>query len=156
MNYKKISLIAFSAGALAATVLLIGQVAGASSTISTNISTGGTLTVTGASTLTGEVQASSTALFGGTSTFYGNVVYDKAATTTVTYNQAGINYDSDTFVIDPNANKVGMATSAPYAPASLSIGTITGLDTGTSLVTGGRVGIRGKVGINDVNNFLLM
>ena len=64
--------------AVVAGVLLVVGTAGASTTISTNISTGGTLAVTGASTLTGltsMVQASSTrfsvhdtAYFGGTAT----------------------------------------------------------------------------------------
>jgi len=60
MNQKKISTLAFSAGVLTAMALLVGQIAGASSTISTNISTGGTLSVTGAATFSSTVGIGST------------------------------------------------------------------------------------------------
>lgn len=49
----------------------------AATTISSNISTGGTLTVTGASTLTGAVSAASTLGVTATSTFTGDAVFNK-------------------------------------------------------------------------------
>ena len=122
------------AGAVLICFSVVGIVS-AATTISTSISTGGDLTVTGTSALTGAVttagdvtlgnatadvilstggfQASSTALFVGAVNFYGNMTVDKAATTTVTFSQAGINFDSNTFVIDPNANRVGVMTATP-------------------------------------------
>ncbi len=81
--------------------------------VGTNVSVSGTLDASGLTTFSGSMQASSTALFGGAATFYGNLTLDKAATTTVTFNQAGINFDSNTFVIDPNANMIGIGTSSP-------------------------------------------
>lgn len=146
--------ITWSAAVVLSVMSVVGLVS-ASSTISTNISTGGTLSVTGASTLTGNVtsagvllssgdfQASSTAGFGGVTSFYGNIVIDKAATTTVTYNQAGINYDANTFVIDPNSNRIGIGTSSP--------GTTLGIN-GTTTMTGGlTVGLTG----NPMNTILM-
>lgn len=65
-------------------VAFVASVTFASSTISTNISTGGTLSVTGASTFTGvgtfngQLQASSTALFGGNVTTYAGVTIGSA------------------------------------------------------------------------------
>ena len=59
----------------------VSYIATAATTISTNISTGGTLSVTGASTLTGNVHASSTAnalLVTGQARFYDQVVLDNA------------------------------------------------------------------------------
>lgn len=52
----------------------------AATTISTNISTGGTLAVTGVSTLTGELRATSTALITGNVTHYGNTTLGDAYT----------------------------------------------------------------------------
>jgi len=66
-------------------------------TISTNIDTGGTLSVTGAST------------------FSSNLTFDNTATSTVTMTN-GLNFDSNTFVIDPNSNYVGIGTASPGSP----------------------------------------
>lgn len=63
----------------------------------------------------GLLQASSTALFGGSVTNYGNLTFDKVATTTVSFLQAGLNFDVNTFVIDPNSNRIGVGTSSPAA-----------------------------------------
>lgn len=52
----------------------------AATTISTNISTGGTLAVTGVSTLTGELRATSTALITGNVTHYSNTTLGDAYT----------------------------------------------------------------------------
>lgn len=92
-------------------------------TIGTNVTVTGALTVNGNSTLgdaaadvnlfTGTLQASTTALFTSGFTTYGNWTVDQSATTTVTFNQAGINFDAGTFVIDPNANRVGIGTTTP-------------------------------------------
>jgi len=60
----------------------VSYIATAATTISTNISTGGTLSVTGVSTLTGNVYASSTAnalVVTGQARFYDQVVLDSAA-----------------------------------------------------------------------------
>jgi hypothetical protein len=135
-----------ASGIIAATVLsfvAVALITYGATTISTDINTGGALTVSGASTFngamtmgdaatdvilsTGQFQATSTALFGSTAIFYGNLEVDKAATATVTFRQAGINFDSNTFVIDPNANAVGIGTSTP---------TITGMIFGTCSIVG--------------------
>ncbi len=134
--------------------------------VGTNVSVTGTLTTTGVTTLTGSLQASSTALFtgnittygnatfgdaagdlnlftgtlqasstalfGDTATFYGNLTVDKAATTTVTFNQAGLNFDSNTLVIDPNANRVGVLTATPGTSFEVN-----GTASTTNLVVGG-------------------
>ena len=142
-------------------LLAVVLVAQAATTISTNISTGGTLTVNGASTFgdaatdlnlstgtpqasttslftsglstygnsifgdastdtnlfTGTLQASTTALFTGDITLYGGasgLTFSSSATTTVGFNSlAGINFDSNLFVIDPNADRLGVASSSP-------------------------------------------
>ena len=97
----------------------------AATTISTSITTGGSLTVDGNSTFgnaatdvnlfTGTLQASTTALFTSGFTTYGDLTINKAATTTVTFSQAGINFGSDTLVIDPNATRVGVGSSSPFS-----------------------------------------
>jgi ethanolamine utilization microcompartment shell protein EutS len=174
---------------LAAVMLVVGVVE-AATTISTNISTGGTLSVTGATTLngnttlgnaatdvnlftgtlqasttalftsgfttygnstfgdaatdtnifTGTLQASTTALFTGAVTMYGNLTVDKSATTTVTFSDEGINFDANTFVIDPNANRVGILTATPSAAFEVS-----GLASSTTAVVGGGDTISGIV-----------
>ena len=112
-----------SIGAALLAVLLIQGVVFAATTISTNVSTDGNLTVSGNTTLgdaatdraifTGTLQASTTALFTSGFTTYGNWTIDRSATTTVTFNQRGINFDSNTFVINPDANRVGILTANP-------------------------------------------
>ena len=71
---------------------------------------------------TGTLQASTTALFTTGFTTYGNWVIDNTtskATTTVTFNQGGINFDSGTWVLDPDADRVGVATTAPFGKFSV-------------------------------------
>ena len=65
----------------AVTVFALVGVVQASTTISTNISTGGTLSVTGASTLTGAVSAASTLAVTGVSTLTGGVAVGATANT---------------------------------------------------------------------------
>lgn len=115
------------------------------STISTNISTGGTLTVNGNSTFgdaatdvnlfTGTLQASTTALFTSGFTTYGNWTIDQSGTTTATFNQAGLNFDSNTLVIDSYFNRVGVASSTPY----VALG-VTGTTTSSAGVVIGEAG----------------
>ena len=156
-------------------------VVNAATTISTNISTAGTLTVTGASTLTGAVAASSTLQVTGATTLYstlnvsglttlGNATttlftvlnntylgdadadtltvragvwsLTSTATTTVAMTN-GINFDSNTFVIDPNTNAIaiGTTTGANFIKghvsnsASLTFGAIGASSCGTQTIT---------------------
>ena len=150
MKFEKTSrFFALTTGIVLSVLLVVGIVS-AATTISTSITTGGSLTVSGSATLgdasgdvilsTGGFQASSTALFGSGTTFYGNLTVDKAATTTVTFNQAGINFDSNTFVIDPNANRVGVLTATPNTTLE-----VVGLASTTQLVVGGNGSTLGGV-----------
>ena len=122
-------------------------------------SVGNNVTVTGNTTLgdaagdvalfTGTLQASTTALFTSGFTTYGNITIDQAATTTVTFNQAGINFDSNTFVIDPNANRVGVGTTSPVAEfgvQSSATSTISAGSTGAN--AGGCIQLKGTDGQN--------
>ena len=63
--------------------------------------------MTGASTLTGAVTHSAS------TTLAGDVWFSESATSTVGFATAGLNFDSSTFVIDPNSNRVGILTAAP-------------------------------------------
>lgn len=155
-------------------VVSIFAIAQAATTISSNISTGGTLAVTGASTLTGAVsasstmqitgalttygastfgdassdvnlftgtlQASTTALFTNGFTTYGNIIVNQSATTTLTFGSAGINFDANTFVVDPNANRVGILTATPNTALEVA-----GTASSTSLVVGGGSTVSGIV-----------
>lgn len=124
---------------LIASFLFVMIYAYGSTTISTNINTGGTLTVSGVTTLSsytlhaGALLASSTLTvdgvidlngtidIDGVPTFSTNLVFDNAATTTVTMTN-GLNFDSNTFVIDPNAGTVGIATSSASTGAKFAVG----------------------------------
>jgi len=137
-------------------VFLVVGLVEAATTVSNNIDTEGTLNVDGATTLngnttlgnaatdvnlfTGTLQASTTALFTGATTFYGNLTIDKAATTTVTFSDEGINFDSNTFVIDPNANRVGLVTATPNTTLE-----VVGTASSTSAVVGGGTTVTGIV-----------
>ena len=137
-TYRDIYLILFS---ILASVLLIQGAAFAASTISTNISTDGTLTVNGNSTFgnaatdinlfTGTLQASTTALLTSGFTTFGNWTIDQAATTTVTFNQTGINFDSNTLVISPTANRIGILTANPANALDVS-GTLSATSVGVA------------------------
>ncbi len=140
-TYRDIYLIFLS---ILAAILFIEGAAFAASTISTNVSTDGTLTVNGNSTFgdastdvnlfTGTLQASTTALFTSGFTTFGNWTVDQAATTTVTFNQTGINFDSNTLVISPTANRVGILTANPTTALDVSGTTTssTGITVGAS------------------------
>jgi hypothetical protein len=67
-------------GAALLSLFVIFSVVGAVTTISSNISTQGTLTVTGVSQFNGSVQATSTVLITDTLTTYGDAVFGNAAT----------------------------------------------------------------------------
>ena len=171
------------ASAVVVSVLLFTFVAQAASTISTNISTGGTLAVTGASTLTGALyatstavvtgdiltyangtfgdsatadqyifagglQASSTALMGGGFRTYGNWTIDQAATTTVAISQAGINFDSNTFVIDPNSDRIGILTSTPKTALE-----IVGTASTSALISSGAINASTTLGVTGTATF---
>lgn len=84
----------------------------------------GDVEIDGIAWFDGVLQASSTVLLGGATTFYGNLTVNQSATTTVSFSSAGINFDSNTFVIDPNANRVGVASSSPYVALGV-VGTTT-------------------------------
>ena len=113
------SIIFFS---VAASFLFVALITSAATTISTNVSTGGTLTVTGAATLNGNVtlgdaaadvvlstggfQASSTALVGGNATFYNTVTVSGAkglvlgsSATDLTGSEGMIYYNSGSKVV---------------------------------------------------------
>jgi len=77
---------------------------------------------------TGTLQASTTALLTGGVTFYGNLTFDRSATTTVTLSQTGLNFDADTFVIDPNSNRVGIGDLSPAALLTVGSGDLFQVD----------------------------
>lgn len=85
---------------------------------------------------TGALHASSTALFTSGLTTYGNLTINQAATTTVTFNSAGINFDANTFVLDPNANRIGVLTATPNTAFE-----VVGTASTTNLVVGGGTSI---------------
>lgn len=112
-------------------VLLLGLLmsalaASASTTISTNVNTGGTLTVTGVSTLTGAINASSTLATSGNITVVAGYGLDTAGggvlnlgTTTAT-----------TVIIGSSSANVGVASSSPYVALGV---------TGTTTASAGMV-----------------
>ncbi|MBI2109522.1 MAG: hypothetical protein HYT93_05170 [Parcubacteria group bacterium] len=79
-------------------VFVAVMVSGAT-TISTNISTGGTLSVSGDSTLTGDVFASSTAAFTGQTSFYDIVVLDNGTSDPTGVSAGSIYWDTTNEVI---------------------------------------------------------
>lgn len=178
--------IAVVIGTIILSTLFVALTAQAVTTISTNISTDGNLTVSGNSTFgdgatdvglftgtlqasttalftsgvttygdstfgdtagdvnlfTGTLQASTTALFTSGFTTYGNWVVDRAATTTVTFpttDQGGLNFDSNTLVIDPQTNRVGIGSAAPNTTLE-----VVGTASSTALVVRGGTSV-GKI-----------
>ncbi|HEY4482890.1 MAG TPA: hypothetical protein VI953_01820 [Candidatus Paceibacterota bacterium] len=120
MKQKNITALAFSAGVLTAAVLLIGQVVGASSTISTNISTDGTLSVTGI------VNASSTLQATGDITTYGGGTFGNSATADQ-YVFVGTLQASSTALFGGQANfydSIGVGTATPATTVGI-VGTTT-------------------------------
>ena len=120
-------------GAIAICLLVVGIVS-AATTISTDISTGGTLAVTGASTLTGAVTHSAS------TTFANDLWFNEAATSTVGFATAGLNFDSSTWVIDPNSNRVGGLTAAPNTAFE-----VVGTASTTNLVVGSETSLTALV-----------
>ncbi|MEK7596200.1 MAG: hypothetical protein AAB564_01470, partial [Patescibacteria group bacterium] len=108
-NTRKTSGIIF---AVLLSFLLVVLITNAATTISTNISTDGTLTVTGLSTFNGSVHASSTLLVTDVARYYETVVFKNAsaAPTAVT---GGIYYDTDDSLLKlyDGTNWVNVATS---------------------------------------------
>jgi len=113
--FKKDAAILFAS--VAASFLFVVLITFASTTISTNVNTGGTLTVSGASTLTGAVWASSTLQATGVSTLYNDLVVD-----------------TSTLVVDSTNNRVGVGTTSPAA--FFSVGGNAGTNTGHLYLTG--------------------
>ena len=99
-------------------VVFVAAITYGATTISTNINTGGTLTVSGVSTLTGAVYATSTLQATGVTTLYDNLVVD-----------------TDTLFVDSTNDRVGIGTSSPMA--FFSVGEGTGTVTGDVYLTGG-------------------
>ena len=116
-------------------VAFVASITFASTTISTNISTGGTLSVTGASTFTGigtfagQLQASSTSLFGGAVTAYSTLAVTSdfnvngLATTTAstgnfgTLGKIGVGTTSPT-TLEISAQGAGTTTIAAFSSGS--------------------------------------
>ena len=103
-------------------------------TISTNINTGGTLTVTGQSTLTGAIYASSTAQINSTLTTYADAVFNENGAATGDFRIEGDTITS-LFHADASADRVGIGTSTPSA--FFSVGEAGGTVTGDIYLTGG-------------------
>ncbi len=85
-----------------ASFLFVAIISYAATTISTNVNTGGTLTVTGASTLTGAVWATSTLQVTGATTLYND-----------------LNVDSGTLFIDSTNNRLGIGSTTPAIELSV-------------------------------------
>jgi hypothetical protein len=98
-------------------IAFVSIVATAATTISTNVNTGGSLTVTGESTLTGAIFASSTLAVDGAVTFNDN--------STGGTNDFRVESDSNTamLIVDASADRIGIGTTTPVA--MLSVGTDT-------------------------------
>jgi len=164
------------------------MVAEAATTINSNINTGGTLSVTGVSTLTGAVTVGNNitvpAAYGfdtagagalnigtstatsieiadtgvlttiqgtlnvdeavtfdttlgvtGATTFSSNFTLDNSAASTVTMTN-GLNFDTNTLVIDPNSDRVGIGTAVPNTAFE-----VVGTASSTNLIIGGGTSI---------------
>lgn len=88
---------------VSASFLLVALITTAATTINQNVNTGGTLTVSGASTLTGAVWASSTLQATGVTTFYNNLTVD-----------------TSTFHVDSSNNRVGIGSTTPSIELSVA------------------------------------
>ena len=78
---------------------LVSYIATAATTISTNINTGGTLTVSGVSTLTDQVFASSTVIATGRIQTYGQLVLQGATSDPTAFGAGALYYDSTNRVV---------------------------------------------------------
>ncbi|MBI2627908.1 MAG: hypothetical protein HYW71_00520 [Candidatus Niyogibacteria bacterium] len=108
-NTRKTSGIIFASVMSFLLVVLVTQ---AASTISTNISTGGTLTVSGLSTFNGSVHASSTLLVTDVTRHYETVAFSNSSAAPTAVN-GGIYYDTDDLLLKlyDGTNWVNVATS---------------------------------------------
>lgn len=100
MNKKELTAVALS---IAASFLFVAAITTASTTINSNVNTGGTLTVSGASTLTGAVWATSTLQATGAATFYNDLLVD-----------------TNTFYVDSTNNRVGIGSTTPAIEMSVA------------------------------------
>ena len=128
--------------AVVVSVFAVVSLASATSTISTNISTGGTLAVTGASTLTGAVTASATLAVTGASTLTGGATVGSSGTALVRVNSGFCNVQSSTNTITASTTKAidcGGGTYAATALTGITAGdrVLLGQPTTTSTVFGG-------------------
>jgi len=118
---------------------------------------GGNLSVTGTSALTGNVTASGTLTVSGATALNGNNTLGDNTADTLTINSSavttpnGLNFDSNTLVIDATNNRVGIAKASPTTAldvtgtvtATAFAGALTGNVTGN--VTGNLTGNAGTV-----------
>lgn len=113
--------------------LFVAVITYAATTISTNVNTGGTLTVTGASTLTGAVWATSTLQVTGNVTTYGASVLNENSGA----NDFRVESDNSTHMlyVDGTNDRVGIGSSTPIA--FFSVGEGAGTVTGDIYMTGG-------------------
>ena len=104
------------ASSVLVSVMAVSLVGYAATTISTNINTAGTLTVSGASTLSGNISADGT-----------------SATTTIS---GGLRADTtdNTLVVDFSSSRVGIATTSPSALLSVHGNTILGSADASSVI----------------------
>src|SRR3989344_8231767 len=116
-------------------VVLVAGAAGAVSTISTNISTGGTLSVTGSATFTNMVNGSSTMVMDGVARFEDQMILDSATSDPTGVEAGALYFDSTNNLIrvyDGTAwNTVATSTSASQAGGDLilaSLGSDTALE----------------------------
>ena len=77
----------------------VSYIATAATTISTNVNTGGTLTVSGVSTLTDQVFASSTVIATGRMQTYGQLVLQSATSDPTAFGEGALYYDSTNRVV---------------------------------------------------------
>ncbi len=105
---------------------------GTSTTTSLTIADAGVLTtIRGTLNVDEAVTFDATLGVTGVATFSSNFTLDNSATSTVTMTN-GLNFDSNTFVVDPNANRVGVLTATPNTDFE-----VVGTASSTSLIVGG-------------------
>lgn len=98
---------------------------------------------------TGTLQASTTALFTSGFTTYGDWSINKTSETAVSFGSAGINFDSNTLVIDPTNNRVGVGSSTPITEFGVQSAATTTISVGSSGTnSGGCIQLKGTNGVN--------
>ncbi|OGF66207.1 hypothetical protein A3I27_00080 [Candidatus Giovannonibacteria bacterium RIFCSPLOWO2_02_FULL_43_11b] len=118
-------------------------------TIGTNVSVSGTLASTGNATLSGTLAVTGTSAFTGDTTFNGDLNINKTTETAVSFGTAGINFDSNTLVIDPSNNRVGVGSSTPITEFGVQSAATTTISIGsTGSNSGGCIQLKGTDGIN--------